>query len=184
AFPEYFHFLKGNHENILNEEGNGNHPFRKFAMEGEMVYYFMRAEYGKDFVNLYANFEHMLPLLFYGENLLISHAEPRRPFEIDEVKEGRCNHEVVTGLTWTGNNEAVEDAAKKMLETWLPNSNDAFYFGGHRPVMGKYSLRSSGKFIQIHNPDAWPLAIVRPNRKFNPESDIIYTDKTQSYLAE
>ncbi|MCK5267799.1 MAG: hypothetical protein KAR07_06515, partial [Spirochaetes bacterium] len=33
AFPEVFHFLKGNHENIANETNHGNHPFRKFAFE-------------------------------------------------------------------------------------------------------------------------------------------------------
>ena len=42
---ENFHFLKGNHENILNEEGKGNHPFYKMAMEGEMVYQFLSTVY-------------------------------------------------------------------------------------------------------------------------------------------
>ena len=37
GFPGHFHFLKGNHENVLNEEGNGNHGFYKFVEEGAMV---------------------------------------------------------------------------------------------------------------------------------------------------
>lgn len=37
AYPENFHFLKGNHENIKNEEDGGNHQFRKYAEEGEMI---------------------------------------------------------------------------------------------------------------------------------------------------
>jgi len=37
SFPRYFHFLKGNHENVLNEEGQGNHPFRKFVQEGDIL---------------------------------------------------------------------------------------------------------------------------------------------------
>ena len=36
-FPRRFFFLKGNHENIANELGEGNYPFRKFVREGEMV---------------------------------------------------------------------------------------------------------------------------------------------------
>ncbi len=34
AFPQSVAFLKGNHENVRNEEGEGNHPFRKYADEG------------------------------------------------------------------------------------------------------------------------------------------------------
>ena len=48
SFPEYFHFLKGNHENIMNTNRLGNHPFRKFAQEGEMVRAFMSSYYGDD----------------------------------------------------------------------------------------------------------------------------------------
>ncbi len=32
-FPSFFHFLKGNHENIANEVGGGNYTFRKFVYE-------------------------------------------------------------------------------------------------------------------------------------------------------
>jgi len=180
AFPRYFHFLKGNHENILNEEGHGNHPFRKFAMEGEMVYHFMLAEFGKEIIDLYAEFEHLLPLVFKSQNLLISHAEPVRPFTVQEIKDGRNNNETILGLTWTGNNEAEEDSVCTMLKTWLPDVPDAIYIGGHRPVTGKYLLRCKGKYFQIHNPDTWPIAIVRPNRKFNPQTDIVYTDKNHT----
>lgn len=180
AFPDYFHFLKGNHENILNEQGNGNYPFRKFALEGEMTYNFMLLEFGKEVIILYSKFEHLLPLMFRGRNLLVSHAQPIRAFSVEEIKNGRCNHEIVTGLTWTANDVAQIDAVSTMLKTWLPNSNDAVYLGGHRPVTGKYSLRSDGKYIQIHNPDTWPIAIVRPDKKFNPETDIVYTDENFS----
>jgi hypothetical protein len=182
SFPENFHFLKGNHENILNEEGNGNHPFRKFAMEGEMVYRFMLSEFGQEILDAYAKFEHLLPLVFRSNNLLISHAEPVRPFTVEEIKDGRCNHEIIIGLTWTGNNEAEENSVSTMLSTWLPDSPEAVYLGGHRPVTGKYLLRCNGKFIQIHNPDTWPIAIVRPDRKFDPEIDILYTDQEHTVI--
>lgn len=44
AFPDNFHFLKGNHENISNEYGGGNYPLGKFSYEGAMV-----AEYVENF---------------------------------------------------------------------------------------------------------------------------------------
>lgn len=37
AFPYFFHFLKGNHENIANENSADNRSFRKFVYEGAMV---------------------------------------------------------------------------------------------------------------------------------------------------
>ncbi|OJF76174.1 MAG: hypothetical protein BKP49_08475 [Treponema sp. CETP13] len=180
AFPNFFHFLKGNHENILNEQGNGNYPFRKFALEGEMTYSFMLSEFGKEVVLLYAKFEHMMPLMFRGSNVLVSHAQPIRAFSVEEIQNGRCNHEIVTGLTWTANDVANETAVSTMLKTWLSNSSDAVYLGGHRPVTGKYALRCDGRYIQIHNPDTWGIAIVSPNKKFNPETDIVYTDEKYS----
>lgn len=35
GFPAHFHFLKGNHENIKNDLGGGNSPFRKLVSEGK-----------------------------------------------------------------------------------------------------------------------------------------------------
>ena len=61
---------------------------------------------------------------------------------------------------------------EKMLEKFLQEKN-CFYFGGHRPVIGvKYNLRANGKFIQIHNPDEMNVAIIQPNKIFNPNEDI------------
>ena len=61
-FPERFHFLKGNHENVLNEEGAGNHPFRKFVLEGMMVYSYLEMRYGTEFIYRYAQMEKSLPV--------------------------------------------------------------------------------------------------------------------------
>ena len=51
------------------------------------------------------------------------------------------------------------------------------YFGGHRPVKENYRLRQNGKFIQIHNPKLQNIVLVRPDRKFNPETDIVSVSK-------
>ena len=45
---ENFHFLKGNHENILNETAGGDYAFCKYADEGEMVKIFISEYYGDD----------------------------------------------------------------------------------------------------------------------------------------
>ena len=47
------------------------------------------------------------------------------------------------------------------------------WFGGHRPVKdGKYLLRQDGTYLQLHNPNEMNVAIVVPEKKFNPEIDI------------
>ena len=77
AFPGRFHFLKGNHENIANEEGGGNHPFVKFALEGFMVADYMRLLLRRRRSwPATTSFEKELPLLAVGSGFLASHAEP------------------------------------------------------------------------------------------------------------
>ena len=120
AFKDRFHFIKGNHENILNEEGNGNHAFRKFSYEGEMVREYVTLFYGQDFLELYALFEKRLPLFAIGATFLASHAEPYRFFAEEELVEARIRPEVTLGLTWTGNDEATEGSVRAMLDAYLP----------------------------------------------------------------
>ena len=60
-----------------------------------------------------------------------------------------------------------------MLTQLLPKYPKGVYFGGHRPVDGSYSLRQKGKFIQIHNPRQYNVAIVNPYKPFNADNDIV-----------
>lgn len=172
AYPNYFHFLKGNHENILNELGRGNYPFRKFAAEGEMVKEFMQKLYGKSLVKKYSDFEHRLPLFVYGSNFLASHAEPIIPFSLEELINGLLDDIVVTGLTWTSNNEAQEDSVESMLNILIPKNSDTLYFAGHRSIVSSYRLLRNDKFIQIHNPKRHLISLIRPHRPFNPDTDM------------
>jgi hypothetical protein len=173
-FPRLFHFLKGNHENILNEEGEGNYPFGKFVNEGEMVYTYVQKRYGTEFTQKYSLFEKSLPLLVQGRKLLISHAEPARVFNEEEVINFKENSEVIYGLTWTGNDEAEEGSVQAMLQLFFPGEKleDLFYIGGHRPVEGLYHLRAGNKFIQIHNPNKRVCAFVPVDERFNPKKHI------------
>ncbi|HDQ15285.1 MAG TPA: hypothetical protein ENN41_10790 [Sediminispirochaeta sp.] len=173
AFPEHFHFLKGNHENISNEEGRGNHPFRKYAYEGEMVRLWVLQFYGRDFLEAYAEFEHLLPLLAAASDFIVSHAEPRRFFSAQELVEYRSHDEVVEGLTWTGDGESEEGSVRRMLDVYCDSDRVSTYFGGHRPVSGSHNLRADGNYVQIHNPEDSLIVLLSPGLPFAPNRDII-----------
>ena len=181
AFPRYFHFLKGNHDNITNEEGEGNLPFGKFVAEGEMVERYVRKFYGPELLNSYSRLEKQLPLLAAGRGFLISHAEPRAIFPATHIIDYRRHPEVVAGLTWTDNGAAVDGSVVGMLDALLGDErsgavDDRYYFGGHRPVSGRWGERAGGSYIQLHNPERMQVAFVPNDRPFEPERDIVRLD--------
>lgn len=172
AFPEVFHVLKGNHENIMNERGEGNFPFRKFADEGEMVFRFMQDFYGDDVLMVVSSFEKSLPLLAAFPNCVISHAEPQTYYSKSRIINGLHDESLIQGLTWTPNDEADEDSCKHMADE-LTGNPDAVYFGGHRPISGTCTFRQGGKYIQIHNPVREFVTLIMTGRIFDPDTDII-----------
>jgi len=184
AYPTRFHFLKGNHENITNESGGGNLPFRKFAMEGIMVLSYMRQFYGSLVLGQYARMEKELPLLAIGHGFLLSHAEPAQFFSPQRVIDYRNDPEVVAGLTWTDNDEAEEGSVESMLEYYLGEqaSQTGFYLGGHRPAVGSYRLRAGGKYVQIHDPEKFVIARLPSEGPIVLARDIVQIDE-RSMLA-
>ena len=181
-FPANVHFLKGNHENILNRTGEGDYAFVKFADEGRMVREFITEYYGEDVLYLISCVENVLPLIAVTNNCVVSHAEPRFGFRKDQLINARSDASVVEGLTWTDNDAAQDGSVMEIIEELcaLPSGPDRdkalenyVYLGGHRPVKENYKLRQNGKYIQIHNPRLQNIALVRPYRKFNPETDIV-----------
>jgi hypothetical protein len=172
-FPRHFHILKGNHENIANEEGNGNFPFRKFALESLMVFTYMRQFYGEELLQGIARFEKEAPVLAVGEAFLASHAEPAAFFSRERVIGYRNDPEVVAGLTWTGNDEAETGSVAAMLTHYLgERAAQGFYFGGHRAVEGGYQLRAEGRFVQIHDPARRVIALLDPAEGIDPDRDV------------
>lgn len=171
--PGSFHCLKGNHENVLNEEGRGNHPFYKMAAEGEMFFRFMADTYDDALLYLFSCFEHALPLCAVFPNLVVSHAEPAFPVTKTKIINYRMWPEIVLALTWTRNGEAQPGSVSKSIRNLVgKNCRNVVWLAGHRPVSGKFQIRQRGKFVQIHNPDAENVAVVFPNERFNPENDI------------
>lgn len=171
--PDSFHFLKGNHENILNEEGRGNHPFRKFAFEGEMVKEWVLKFYGEEFISAFAEMEHEFPLLAVDGTFMVSHAEPQRYFTHEEVIRYREYDDVVLGLTWTPNDGAEEGSVNRMIADYCSHPDEARYFGGHRPVQGTYNLRADDKYVQLHNPGTYSFALLQPGIPPDPQQDIL-----------
>jgi len=171
----FFHFLKGNHENIANELGGGNYPFVKFVEEGEMVASYVRHFLGAEFMQSYYRFEKNLPLLAAGSDFLVSHAEPIHAFSREEVVEYREREDVVAGLTWTDNDRALKGSARGMLVDLLgaERAGRSYYFGGHRPVSGLYHARAGGRFIQFHNPARQVVVRLEPGRPIDPQRDVV-----------
>lgn len=176
AFPEYFHFLKGNHENIKNVEGGGDHSFHKYVMEGEQVRDFIQEYYSEGTLYLISCFEHSLPVCALFNGFGITHAEPERVFSREDIINARFNEDLILGFTWTGNNEAWRNSVPDIYAELFPgqvwNGESVIWFGGHRPVEGKYALRQNGAFLQLHNPNKFNFAIVCEDGTFDPEKDI------------
>jgi hypothetical protein len=181
AFPDNFHFLKGNHENIGNESSRGNYSFYKYADEGAMVASYAKKVMGRDFFKAYYRFEKNLPLLAVGRNFLASHAEPARFFTEDEIIGYRRNPEVIYGLTWTANNKARPGSVEKMLSYYISEENrkGAYYFGGHRPVTGLFGKRARGSYIQIHNPDRYVVAVIKEKGMIDLNESIMGLDSEE-----
>ncbi len=176
CFPENFHFLKGNHENVLNQNGGGDHGFRKIVMEGQMVRDFLEEKYSQATSYLISEFEHSLPIAAIFDNFGLSHAEPKVSFKKKEVVDFHNHGEIIEALTWTENGGAVENSVIDFFHE-LNKKGDAescFWIGGHRPVVdGNYLLRQDGHYIQIHNPNKMNVAWIHGDGSFDLEKDII-----------
>lgn len=172
--PESFHFLKGNHENIMNVTEGGDFAFRKYADEGNMVKAFVSDFYGDDVLYLLSCYEKALPLVYCGKNCCISHAEPLRGFSKEEIIDARnTSAEIVYGLTWTKNDEAHPGSVSKTIENLGLSSETVRWFSGHRTVQEDYSTRQNGMLYQIHNPRNQNIFLVPVNEKFDPSKHII-----------
>lgn len=172
AFPAHFHYLKGNHDNITDEEGRGDHSFYKYAAEGEMAASWFEATYGSALQDAYRALELSLPLAARGRRFVASHAEPAFALGPADIVEGRLRPEVVLALTWTPNDGAAPGSVAESLKALLgPEAPEGSrWFGGHRPVEGRYALRAGGRYVQFHDPDARRVVLLLPGRDPDPES--------------
>jgi hypothetical protein len=180
AYPRNVHFIRGNHENILNEDSGGMHPFFKFALEGAMVRDWVERRYGKELLMEWAGFEAALPLAVVAGRALLSHAEPARRFSAAELIEG--GPDAVDGLAWTENGASLPGSAEAMLDDFFPGDSGARFIVGHRPTPSRFSLRAGGRVVQIHNPLAAQGALLRANAAFEPGRDIVALPGPESLI--
>ncbi|MDH5560758.1 MAG: metallophosphoesterase [Deltaproteobacteria bacterium] len=173
-FPRRFHFLKGNHENILNEKINGNHPFIKYALEGRMTKLYMEKFLGNEFLNQFDRFEKNLPLMAVSQWVILSHARPRDCYQRDKIINYRKNHEVIEGLTWTRDQDARKGCASKMAsEVFGIREDQMRWFMGHNSIFeGIYESVEFEPLIKIHNPEKRTVVYLDPKSEFNKERDI------------
>lgn len=178
-FPEYFHFLKGNHENILNKTGNGDYGFVKYANEGNMVKKFLFDMYGDDVIYLISCIENSLPLISMNNKFVVSHAEPRDFYSRDTLINARENPKIVEGLTWTNNDAAKEGSVFYILKEAAESTDISnwYYFGGHRPVKENYQFRQEGKYVQFHNPVKQNILFIKPEESIDLDKILINVDK-------
>ncbi|OHD12747.1 MAG: hypothetical protein A2Z96_06575 [Spirochaetes bacterium GWB1_48_6] len=178
-FPDQVHLLKGNHENITNQLGEGNFPFRKFVQEGPMVLAWMQKFYPPIILELFSRLEKNYPLLARSQDFLVTHAEPSRFFSPEEVLNYRTNPEVVAGLTWTDNNKSEPGSVEHMIQNYLgvrpgsPEWESVFHFGGHRVIPGIFQTRAQGRYVQFHNAKLRIAAILVPGQTIDLTRDII-----------
>ncbi len=178
SFPKLFHFLKGNHENIMDEEGNGNHPFAKFAAEGPMTKMYVEKFYGTEFLEQFDRFEKNLPILARGKFFVISHARPKNIYRIDELINYRSNPDLVEGMTWTRHQAAKSENTIKMLDELIGNGvEQRLWFTGHTAISDLYNIHIKEALVEIHNPDLRVLVVIDPYETFDPDEHFLILPK-------
>lgn len=179
AFPEHFFCLKGNHDNITNEKGRGDHPFCKYAEEGEMASTWFEKRYGRELLERYRRFELDLPLAARGERFVASHGEPAFALRPKDIIEYRRRPEVVEALIWTPNGGAARGSVEDGLAAFFGSGEaGTLWFGGHRPIESgrRYMLRAGGRYVQFHAPGHRRLVWLEPGRDPDPERDVLGID--------
>lgn len=172
-YKHKFNFIKGNHENIMNETGNGNFSFAKFANEGAMVYEYFKKFYGNDVLKNYYNFEKRLPLFVVGANYLASHAEPSFFTDSERIINYANDSKLIESLTWTENYTAEKGTVDSFLTEYLGECTNCYYFGGHRPIKGLYNRINNDRYVQIHNPYKKIAVVIDSENAIDLENDIV-----------
>ena len=176
-YPDNFHFLKGNHENIMNENSDDNRAFAKFAAEGEMVKQWGKRFLGSRVLSMYYDFEKFLPVMAVGKFCIITHAEPRTYYTKEEIINCYDRRQIIYDLTWTDNGESEEGTVGYYLNEYFPSEDQARMYGGHRPVSDIYKLRAGGKFVQIHNPSRYAAVFLNTVKDFENNLGLHYIDR-------
>jgi hypothetical protein len=173
TYPDRFHYLKGNHDNILDERRGGNWPVSKYATESTLMRDFVEHRFGNDFLKRWHTFESMLPLVAVGNGFALAHAGPRRVIRRREIE--RRQHNAVENFTWTdltrSSKHQARVAARQLAELGVP---EGFFLAGHRPAE---RVRRQGRFFQFNNEQQMYFAVLEPGKRFNLALDVMNAQK-------
>ncbi|HZO71504.1 MAG TPA: metallophosphoesterase [Ktedonobacteraceae bacterium] len=198
-FPEHFHCLRGNHDDITEEFGS----YRKFVgvrrdEQDELVFVdgrpvltgdkgepeivrewvLAREGWGQDFLDAWAQFERALPLLAQGAYYVMSHTLPSIP--ISEAALGDPDKRREISLELTSNRKINREAIECTLDSLGLKNRVQRWFYGHTPVPpekngGKYEEDLDGLVIRLNNRKQYVLAYVPQSgdeRRFVPTKDV------------
>lgn len=171
-FPENFHFLRGNHDEI---KGN----FAKYARrlgEAAMVQDWVGKNLGQDFLDQYARFEETMPLVVRGQGFVASHAAPGGTLDRQSVEQREPK--AFAQLAWTENrnwNDQDPGVQQKFQQNLKEVGGEGGrWLVGHRPVEdGNYRSQFGGQLVQINAPNDFVAAFVPADGKFVPNRDVI-----------
>jgi metallophosphoesterase superfamily enzyme len=184
AFPEHFHYVRGNHDNItdLKMTKQGVHQSEIFLAEA-------RSRFGEDFIAKYQEWEQSLPLLaVVGESAVISHAAPARVLSREAIS-GR-SEAAFFALAWTNNNldpapisqafmldedllyqvrdqGCVLSTNLEIIQGTLKNLGlpvDTPWIIGHRKVEAGIKVQW-GQLVQVHHPSMQMAARINPGER-------------------
>lgn len=198
-FPEHFHCLRGNHDDITGEMGQ----FRKFVgirrdeqdkvvlVDGHLVltadkgeseivrdWVLAREGWGQAFVDAWAQFERSLPLLARGSYFVVSHTLPLIPLSEAALHDPNRPREITLELTTSRgvNSAAIAGTLDNLGIKSIVNR----WFYGHTPVpdeknSGKYEEGLDGLLIRLNNPKNYVFAYVPASSdewRFDPTRDV------------
>ncbi len=162
-----FHCLKGNHDNILNSDENGNGRLVKHIRwpgEGEIARNWTLVRLGATFAGKYSAWENRLPVFAIYANpdsrlpFVASHSEPAGPYALAEIESRSA--EVVFGLTWTRNQGAFAPQVLRNVfgEDWERSRYIASHTGSEEGIIQLPEQR----LVIINKPRHIVAALIRP----------------------
>ncbi len=173
AFPENFHYLRGNHDEMNNPEREYA-KYARMVSESGLVRSWVQDNLGQEFLEAYARFEKSMPLAATGEGLVATHAAPGSALSREEIE--RRDERAFTTLAWTDNTGWELDGREREVFqgnlSQLGSSGD-HWLVGHRPVQqGLYRGQFDDRLVQVNAPGDYVVAIVGADGCFDPKKDI------------
>lgn len=176
AFPDAFHYVRGNHDDISGEiSGFMKYVPEEFGGESGVVKWWTKHHFGQDLLKKWAEFESLLPLVVKGKGFVASHTVPEMPLTNQQINSRDKN--AAWQLLWTDNTEFsdLEPGPQQIFQENLKNlgAADSVWIIGHRKAFQrKYRHQFNGRLIQINSSQKQIVAVLDPSEAFNPEKNI------------